>query len=164
MEKMSIEGLHTVIHHFVGLMERAEARAENGHKNAFKYLPKYSVLLKRKLGQIGQNKRELIEMIKVLDDDSYVRMLEKHEEMAGMNFEAMSRAESEQTPISIEPSMSPMSPMSTNIPKSPVSTNIPKSPSLFNSFNLARERAAKKAKKGGATRKQTKRSRLKRRK
>lgn len=163
LEKMSVEGLRKVLDHVVGLMERAESRAENPGTNIFKYLPKYSVLLRRKIGVIGENKGALIEMINALYDDSFVRMLHKYEEATGFTgdkgiakSETTSGHASETTapsPFSEAPAMSPVSPVNPPTPTSP----------LFGNFNIQAARAAKKAKKGGATRRRTKRFRRKRR-
>jgi hypothetical protein len=159
--KLPLEGLYKVLDHVVGLMERAEHRTEVGNRNAFRYLPKYSVLLKGKIAALGSNKDELIAMIKVVYNDSYVRMLQKYEEVAGLP---------NNTPISIPDSTSGRasettapSPFSEAPAMSPMSAPTPTSPSLWNTFNLAAARAAKRAKKGGATKRQTKRSRRKRR-
>jgi len=161
LEKMSLEGLYKIVDHVVGLMERAEHRTESGHRNAFRYLPKYSVLLRTKIGELGPNKKEVIEMRKVLYDDSYVRMLQTYEEAAGLPrhegvmttsaVEALSPSSEvpSTSPASEVPSMSPMSAMS------------PKSPGILNTFNLAAARAAKKAKRGGATRRKRSRRAVK---
>lgn len=170
LKKMTIDELHKLIHHVVGLMERAEGRAEEGHTNAFKYAPKYSVLLREKLGQLGQNKAELIELILVLYDDSYVRMLHKHEELLDpLVFQEETRFN---MPYEVSSEGTVPSPISE------VPTMSPKSPGLFNTFNLPAAKAAaaaaaaaakfsaesvKRVKKEGG-RRRTKRSRLKRRK
>lgn len=163
LEKMSLEDLHKIVDHVVGLMERAERRTEAGHRNAFRYLPKYSILLRAKIGELGPNKSDLIGMIKALYGDSYVRMLQTYEEAAGTprHEGIMTTATVEElSPSSVAPSTSPVS----EVPSmSPVSGISPTSPSFLNSFNLAAARAAKKAKRGGGTRRRTKWSRRKRR-
>lgn len=145
---MTIDDLHKILGHVVSLMERAEGRAENGGKNLFKYLPKYSILLKRKIEAIKENKGALIEMINVLYDDSFVRMLHAYEE----------------APDTLRKNFAKPLPMqySERTPVSPFSNASPTSP-LFSNFNLAAAIAAKKAKKGGAMRRRTKRFRRKRR-
>lgn len=161
LNKMTVEGLHKVLDHVIGLMERAERRAEKGGEDIFKYLPKYSVLLKGKIRVIGENKGALIEMINALYSDSFVKMLHKYEEATGfMGNEGIAKSETTSGHASETTAPSPFSEAPS---MSPVNAPTPTSPSFFNTFNLQAARAAKKAKKGGATRRQTKRFRRKRR-
>ena len=163
LNKMTVEGLHKVLDHVIGLMERAERRAEKGGEDIFKYLPKYSVLLKGKIRVIGENKGALIEMINALYSDSFVRMLNKYEEATGfMGDESIAKSETTSGHASETTAPSPFSEAPPMSPVSAVSAPTPTSP-LFRNFNLEAARAAKKAKKGGATRRQTKRFRRKRR-
>ena len=159
LEKMTIEELQKVLGHVVGLMERAERRAENENKHIFAYVPKYSILLQNKMREVGRDKVRLIEMIKVVYDDPYVRMLQTYEEATG--FKANTRVTKSE---SISEAPSPFSPFSeAPSPFSETPAMSPMSPSFLNSFNLGAARAARAAKKGGAMRRQTKRFRRKRR-
>jgi mRNA-degrading endonuclease HigB of HigAB toxin-antitoxin module len=145
LEKMTIEELQKVLGHVVGLMERAERRAENENKQIFTYVPKYSILLKNKMREVGGDKVRLIEMIKVVYDDPYVRMLQAYEE--AMGFKANTRVTKSESiseaPSPFSEAPSPFSPFSETPAMSPMS------PSFLNTFNLAAKRAAKRQKRAG---------------
>ena len=150
---MTIENLHKVLDHVVALMERAEHRTVNGHKNAFKYLPKYSDLLRHEIKKHEHNKDALIGIIKEVYGDSYVRLLHEYEKatvgpaaLRNSVIKKMANVENVTRQSSERHTASPMS-NSSSPPMSPATSG------MWNTFNLASARAAKAAaKKRGGTR------------